>query len=189
MLLNPAVTHLQSDVPHTSSSHVFIPSHSQPEIEKLITLGTNELAADQARWVLLSALHGTMGCIPPWNRNMQIDRTCLSRRDTLTANSGVLSGHGIDVKDEDNLDLLAGAGFQDYHLTVHRQYVYLIAAHLINTEHLIASDTTKALLLAVFTFITGHRRYEDALHPLDRRIVTDSGIHGQVDPHQRLWYA
>ena len=181
LLLDPNLSSIASDQPALSSSpHVFLHTHQDSDVQRLITIGTNELAAKQARRVLFSALHGLMGYESLWDRGTN-NNAYLSRKDVLKENAQLLMNHGIDVTDEDNLSILAGPGFRSNHPIIHSQYVYLVAANLLKTEHRIPSDSIKKLVLAVFTFVTGHRSYANALNPMDRRLINDSGIQSDDD--------
>jgi hypothetical protein len=176
LLLDPMQSQVSSEPPPESSSpHVFVHYHRDSDVQRLITLGTNELAAKQARRVLFSALHGLMGYCPPWDRGTSND-TYSSRKEVLLENTELLMDNGIDVTSETILNILAGHGFRSNHAAIHSQYVYLVAANLLKTEHKVQDENIKKLLLSVFTFITGHRSYDDALNPMDRRIIDDTGV-------------
>jgi hypothetical protein len=181
LLLDPIQSQVSSEHPPESPSpHVFVRYHLGRDVQRLITLGTNELAAKQARRVLFSALHGLMGYRPPWDLGTS-DDTYLTQKDVLLKNTELLMNNGIDVTSETILNILAGPGFASNHAAIHSQYVYLVAANLLKTEHKIQDEKIKKLLLSVFTFITGHRSYNDALNPIDRRILDDTGVQADDD--------
>jgi len=88
------------------SPHTFIHSYTEDKLDLIIQCGTYELAARQARQVLISALHGILGYTPTYHR--ETASSYPSRQQILLQNEELLLENGIDVSRQTIMKLLAG---------------------------------------------------------------------------------